>query len=131
MAGEEDPRVFLSAEQNYLAWIRTGIALMGFGFVLARFGVFLQQFQIIVEKQFPERAGVSVWFGVALVIIGVIVNVAATARHVRLVRNLQTGHSAQVGVSKLGIIVATLLACVGLASAIYLLVISLRPGPTH
>jgi len=34
---------YLAAERTLLAWIRTGLALMGFGFVVARFGLFLQQ----------------------------------------------------------------------------------------
>ena len=38
---ESDPRVFFAAERTFLAWIRTGLALMGFGFVVARFGLFL------------------------------------------------------------------------------------------
>jgi putative membrane protein len=33
---------YLAAERTLLAWIRTGLALMGFGFVVARFGLFLQ-----------------------------------------------------------------------------------------
>jgi putative membrane protein len=32
---------YLAAERTFLAWIRTGLALMGFGFVVARFGLFL------------------------------------------------------------------------------------------
>ena len=35
----EDPRVRLAAERTLLAWIRTSVALMGLGFVVARFGV--------------------------------------------------------------------------------------------
>ena len=38
---------FLAAERTLLAWIRTGLGLMGFGFVVARFGLFLQQLQIM------------------------------------------------------------------------------------
>ena len=37
-----DARDYLAAEQTFLAWIRTGLSLMGFGFVVARFGLFLQ-----------------------------------------------------------------------------------------
>jgi uncharacterized membrane protein YidH (DUF202 family) len=33
---------YLAAERTLLAWIRTGLALMGFGFVVARFGLFRQ-----------------------------------------------------------------------------------------
>ncbi len=36
-----DLRDYLAAERTFLAWIRTGLALMGFGFVVARFGLFL------------------------------------------------------------------------------------------
>jgi len=36
---EIDPRVLYAAERTLLAWIRTGLALMGFGFVVARFSL--------------------------------------------------------------------------------------------
>ena len=32
-----DPRIPLAAERTFLAWVRTGLALMGFGFAVARF----------------------------------------------------------------------------------------------
>jgi putative membrane protein len=120
-----DPGVLLAAERNFLAWIRTGVALMGFGFVLARFGVFLRQFQNLSGTKVHEPSGFSVWFGVALVVIGVLVNVASIGSHIRLVRQLKSDPQLAVGVSKLGIVVATLLAAVGLATAVYLAVISI------
>lgn len=43
----EDPRVPLAAERTFLAWIRTGLALMGFGFVVSRFGLFLREFAAV------------------------------------------------------------------------------------
>ena len=42
-AASNDPRVHFAAERTFLAWIRTGLALMGFGFVVARFGLFLKE----------------------------------------------------------------------------------------
>ena len=47
---------YLAAERTLLAWIRTGLALMGFGFVVARFGIFLQEFQKLDK---PYGFGVS------------------------------------------------------------------------
>ena len=41
MDSESDPRVYFAAERTQLAWLRTGIAVIGLGFLVARFGVFL------------------------------------------------------------------------------------------
>jgi putative membrane protein len=54
-----DLRDYLAAERTFLAWIRTGLALMGFGFVVARFGLFLQQLQIIQHAPSAQSYGLS------------------------------------------------------------------------
>ena len=43
--GGSDPRVFFAAERTLLAWLRTGIATIGLGFLVARFGYFLRMLQ--------------------------------------------------------------------------------------
>jgi len=40
---QDDPRVYFAAERTFLAWIRTGLGLMGVGFAVSRFGLFLRQ----------------------------------------------------------------------------------------
>ncbi len=40
-------------ERTFLAWLRTSIALIGFGFVIARFGLFLHELQTTVTYQNP------------------------------------------------------------------------------
>jgi len=77
-----DLRDYLAAERTFLAWIRTGLALMGFGFVVARFGLFLQQLRFIDHAPSTPSYGVSVWFGTALVAVGVVVNLSSAWRHV-------------------------------------------------
>ena len=74
-----------------LAWIRTGLALMGFGFVVARFGLFLQQIQVMQHAPTAHSYGISLWFGTALIAVGIIVNVFAGWHHLRLVRELDRG----------------------------------------
>ena len=54
-----DPRVALAIERTYLAWIRTGLAMMGFGFVVARFGVFLRELERARDAVPPPARGVS------------------------------------------------------------------------
>jgi len=114
----KDPRVYLTAERTFLAWIRTGLALMGFGFVVARFGLFLRELSITTQP--VQQTHFSVWTGTALVLIGVAVNLLAAWHHVRLVRDLNRGITSFDRPSKLAISVALILAAVGLAMAVYL-----------
>ena len=88
-----DLRDYLAAERTFLAWIRTGLALMGFGFVAARFGLFLQQLRLIDHAPSVPSYGVSLWFGTALIAVGVFVNIFAGWHHLRLVRELDRGRT--------------------------------------
>src|SRR5713226_522947 len=81
-----DLRDYLTAVRTFLAWIRTGLAPMGFGFVVARFGLFLQQLRLVDHAPSVPSYGVSLWFGTALIAVGVVVNLSSAWRHVRLVR---------------------------------------------
>src|SRR5580704_1066104 len=85
---------YLAAERTFLAWIRTGLALMGFGFVVARFGLFLQQLQIFRQAAAsPPSTGISVWFGTALIALGVIVTIGSAWQHTQLVKQLDRGET--------------------------------------
>ena len=116
-----DLRDLLAAERTFLAWIRTGLALMGFGFVVARFGLFLQQLQIIQHAPAAPSYGLSLWFGTALIALGVLVNVASAWHHLRLVQELDRGGPIPSRPSIQAVLVAVFLALVGLAMAIYLI----------
>ncbi len=69
MSDLNDPRVFFAAERTLLAWNRTGLTLMGFGFVLERFGLFLH-----MMRANPASAGrdVSFWIGVAFIVLALV-----------------------------------------------------------
>ena len=114
------PGDYLAAERTFLAWIRTGLALMGFGFVVARFGLFLQALRIGQPDLALRSLGLSPWFGTTLIAIGVIVLAVSTWRHIRQVRDLRTGESSFAHPSALAIAVAVMLASLGVAMAIYL-----------
>lgn len=86
-----DPRVFFAAERTLLAWVRTGLTIMGFGFVVARFGLFLE---LIVYQRAPTPAVVaspvhlSNLIGIGLVLLGAASMVISAIQHRRFVVSL-------------------------------------------
>jgi putative membrane protein len=112
---------YLAAERTFLAWIRTGLALMGFGFVVARFGLFLQEIHVVAPNVPSPRHGLSIYFGTALIAAGVLVDVFASWHHVRLVGQLNRGERDYTRPSRSAIVLAAFLALVGIAMAVYLI----------
>jgi putative membrane protein len=118
---ETDPRVYFAAERTLLAWIRTGLAMMGFGFVVARFALYLRELQMSAGRSLIRPPDGSLWFGTALVLMGVFVNLSAALKHTRLVRQLRQGTWSPDQTSRSSIAVAIALALVGVIVTIYLL----------
>jgi putative membrane protein len=81
-----DPRVYLAAERTMLAWLRTGIAIMAFGFVVARFGLFLRVLQ--VQGQPVHSHGLSPYLGGALVGLGVCATAAGAMQYQRFCKTI-------------------------------------------
>ena len=95
---EHDPRVFFAAERTLLAWIRTALALMGLGFVVARFDVLAEGVASLVA-------------GTALIAISVAFIIAATRIYVVTVRRLARnerfeGHTSPLVLTLAGLLVA-------------------------
>jgi putative membrane protein len=84
---DADPRVYFAAERTFLAWLRTGITVMAFGFVVARFGLFLRLMRA-QAGEVPGGSGVSPYLGALLVALGVIATAAGTRRYHEFCRRL-------------------------------------------
>ena len=120
---EQDPRVYFAAERTFLAWIRTGLGLMGIGFAVSRFGLFLRQISV-TESHLPSHTtGLSLWSGVALVALGVIVTLSSVFRHIQLIHELSSGTWQPGRVSRDAIILGLILAAIGIGMAIYLILV--------
>jgi putative membrane protein len=118
----DDPRTWFAAERTFLAWIRTGLGLMAVGFALARFGLFLREFEA-QQHAAPHSNGLSLYSGVGLVSLGVAVNLSAVIGHLRTVKELRTGKWIPGRVARLAVVLALLLALFGIAVGIWLLLL--------
>ena len=119
----DDPRVYLAAERTFLAWIRTSIALMGFGFLIARFAFWIREYATI-EGGSPSPSNhttISPWLGFGMVVVGVYVCLTAATRHRGYVRALKDGVTNPPLNLWSSLSVAAILAIVGLAMAVQIL----------
>jgi len=81
-----DPRVFFAAERTLLAWLRTGIAIVGLGFVVSRFGLFIHFMALQSPGHPPQAEGIaSGVLGLAFVLFGAFAMAAATVQHARFI----------------------------------------------
>jgi putative membrane protein len=78
--------VYFAAERTLLAWLRTGIAIMAFGFVVARFGLFLRLLQ--AQAGSAPSHGLSPYLGGALVGLGVVATAGGAIQYQRFCRTI-------------------------------------------
>ncbi|HEY4878417.1 MAG TPA: DUF202 domain-containing protein [Candidatus Acidoferrales bacterium] len=70
----------LSNERTFLAWVRTSISVIVFGFVVAKFGVTLRQF-FRFENLEPRETGYSLILGVSFMVVGILLAILAIWRY--------------------------------------------------
>ena len=120
MSDLNDPRVFFAAERTLLAWNRTSLALMAFGFVIERFGLFVQLF--VVERGTAPERGLSFWVGLAFIVLGVLACVAANAQFRVVLRDLKPVEIPRGYRAHMGEYVNYAVALLGAILTVYLLV---------
>jgi putative membrane protein len=122
-SAEQDPRVYFAAERTFLAWIRTGLGLIAIGFAVSRFGLFLRQLSAS-ETHLPTRTtGISVWSGVTLVGLGVLVMLSSVFRHLQLIRELKAGTWTPGRISRDGVVLGLVLAVAGIGMGAYFVLV--------
>jgi len=115
-----DPRVFFAAERTLLAWIRTGLTIMGFGFVVARFGLFLA---LLAAEHRPSAATPSLFssgIGIALVLLGAVAMIFAAIQHRHFVSSLPPADIPRANSRAFPVALALVLGSLGLLLALYL-----------
>ncbi|WP_018229272.1 YidH family protein [Methyloversatilis universalis] len=89
MSDLNDPRVFFAAERTLLAWTRTALALMAFGFAIERFALFVAMMHNPQAAAARVEYGPSFWIGVALISLGSLSVVLAVVQYRRVLSTLK------------------------------------------
>ena len=91
----ERSQQYLANQRTFLSWVRTSIALIGLGFAIERFSIFLQQFRLIVD---PGAAGISATgheysalVGIGMIIVGTALIIYALKNYLESNKTIASG----------------------------------------
>jgi len=118
-------RDHLANERTFLAWVRTGAAIVVFGFAIGRFSIALRQLTAL-QGHPVHRSGLSVWMGATSIVLGVLLVVGGLFRYRKTRERLDQGSFEPAGFALDLITVLTVL--FGLALAGYLIYIERSVG---
>lgn len=118
MSDLNDPRVFFAAERTLLAWNRTSLALMAFGFVIERFGLFVKMLSL-QEGHVVER-GISFWIGLAFIVLGSATSAIAIRQYRQVLRGLKPVEIPEGYRINLGVMTNAAVAVLGILLTVYL-----------
>lgn len=85
-----DPRIYMAAERTFLAWIRTSISLIVFGFVIEKFELFLEQLETVFNIHL--RGDHRTLVGVFIIIVGLFTLILGTINFYRTIRQVDAGY---------------------------------------
>jgi len=123
----EEFRMLLQLETSLLGWQRTSLSLMGFGFVIARFGLFLREIAVAGQMHVHSNnwlTAVNTLTGTCLIFLGIAVLLIAVRNHQHTVDRLMRGELPMPSRWPVSIILSLILAGLGTGIAIYLTLVA-------
>lgn len=117
MSDLNDPRVFFAAERTLMAWNRTGITLMAFGFALERFGLFLAML-----RPSPSHAGrdLSFWIGAAFIVLALSAMSFSVVQYRRVLSTLKPIEIPERYFTWVGVVMNLSVVLLGVALLVYM-----------
>ncbi|MBD3815106.1 MAG: DUF202 domain-containing protein [Halothiobacillus sp.] len=120
MSDLNDPRVFFAAERTLMAWNRTGLTLMAFGFVIERFDLFVTMLARLPQK--PLDHGLSFWIGMAFIWLGAASSALAVVQYRKVLHTLNPNEVPQGYWVNMGVLTNLAVAVLGFVLTAYLFI---------
>ncbi len=118
MSDLNDPRVLLAAERTLMAWNRTGISLMAFGFAVERFGLFMD---IYAKGNLQEcQRHLSFVGGLGFIALGVFVEIFSISQHRAALKSLKTSEIPAGYNHTVGMVINAVVGVMGVMLTVYL-----------
>ena len=118
MSELNDPRVLFAAERTLLAWTRTSLTFMAFGFVIERFGLFVHM--LLQGKGEVLQRSASFWIGLLFIALGALSALAAIGQFRKVVVTLKPIEIPQGYRINLGVFTNVVVALLGALLIVYL-----------
>jgi putative membrane protein len=101
-----------AADRTLMAWVRTALSLIGFGFGVAQFRDILVRTDLVARRS-PEYPSAALYFGLAFIAVGVLGLLAATVQHWNILEHIKRDEFHYTGFRPLVFIMAILLITIG------------------
>jgi putative membrane protein len=92
---DDHSQQFLANERTFLAWFRTSITLIGLGFIVSRFSLFLKQFGVITKTLtvdiLANNMNPSYLLGIGIIILGIGLLICALKNYLDIDKSIQKG----------------------------------------
>jgi len=111
-------REHLANERTFLAWVRTSIALMGFGFVIVKFSLFLNEISLLLDARGISAKGYSAVVGLIMVAVGVVIALLAFLQY--RIYTKQLSNKTYISTTRLSLFITLILLTGGILLIIYL-----------
>lgn len=118
MSDLNDPRVFFAAERTLMAWTRTSLTLLAFGFMVERFGLFML---LLALKNGVVERGLSFWVGIAFMLLGSVSALLSVIQYRKVLATLKPVEIPDGYFINQGVIINIAVAVLGITLAFYLL----------
>ena len=114
----KDPRVLFAAERTLLAWNRTSLSFMAFGFLIERFELFVHTKSPALESFFQKD--LPFWIGIAFILLGVVVAFTSLLQYRKIFRTLKTEEVSEQFNLSTGLLANAITAVFGMGLVVYL-----------